>query len=599
MVNIFGLNHLPASLRSGVGRLLLPPILVMTLLLSGGRLAAESFTVSIEPSLLETGEEATLTMQFENITPQAAPDVSRLADFVVSYTGQSSGAQFNNGQVTRTISLTYQLKPNKAGDLVFPALTVQADGKNYASRPVPLKVVEAGQKAKITGQTEEAFLRIVLPHPEVFVGELFSVEIHLYALEGQLGPDPELQTEGFTFGPKIKGAGNREPVNGRSYNHIAYTTTAIAAKTGTLNLGPAKMMFGLPDRQRLDIFGRPGMRQITLASEPAAIHVLPLPEDNRPPSFNGAVGSFTLSVSAGPTNLNVGDPITVRVTLTGLGSLEPVSLPEQAAWREFKAYPPTSKITLSDPLGLSGSKTFEQVIAPQNADIKEVTPVVFSFFDSKQRKYRTLTGPAIPLIVRPSAATPQPTIFSSAPANAQPPVARSIVHIKQDPGLMSIVQPPLIQRPWFIAVNALAPALWLAARVRRRQLESLANNPRRRRQLEVSRLVRAGLGELREHAAARKSDEFFAAVFRLLQEQIGERLDLPGASITEEVLDQGLNSAGLATESRQLLHSLFQACNQARYAPVRSSQELASFIPKVEQALADLQKLPAGPGGFR
>ena len=599
MVNIFGLNHLPASLRSSAGRLLLPVILLVALLLTASGAAAQAFTVTIDRSVLEIGEEATLSMQFQNMTPQQAPDVSQIGGFSVSYSGQSGSTQVINNQVSRTTTLTYQLIANKAGDLVFPSLTVQANGKNYSSRPVPVKVVNVGQKAKITGQAEDAFIKITLPNPEVFVGELFPVEVHLYALEGQLGPDPELQTEGFTFGPKIKGAGNRETVNGRSYNHIGYSTSATAARTGTLSLGPAKLVFGLPDRQRVDIFGRPGLRQVTLVSEPATLRVLPLPEANRPASFNGSVGSFTLSVNAGPTNLNVGDPITVRVTLTGFGSLDSANLPEQAAWREFKVYPPTSKVTLSDQLGLSGGKTFEQVIAPQNADIKELAPVVFSFFDSKQRQYRTLTGPVIPLIVRPAAATPQPTIFLSAPANAQPSAAQGIVHIKQEPGLLSVIQPPLMQRPWFLLINALAPAAWLVAWIRRRRIESLANNPRRRRRLEVTRLVRDGLNDLRTHAASGKSDEFFATVFRLLQEQIGERLDLAGASITEDVLDQGLSSGGLAAESRQLLHSLFQACNQARYAPVQSSQELASFIPKVEQALADLQKLPASAGGIR
>ena len=599
MVNIFGLNHLPECLRSVAGRSLLPVVLMMALLLSGRCLAAEGFSVTIEPTLLEVGEEATLTMQFENITPQAAPDVSHLADFSVSYTAQSSGTQIINGQVTRSITLTYQVSAGKAGDLVFPPLTVQANGRNYTSRQVQVKVLPAGQKAKLTGQIEDALIRIVVPRPEVFVGEIFPVEVHLYALEGQLGPDPELQTEGFTFGPKIKGAGNRESLNGRSYNHIAYTTSAIAAKTGTLSLGPAKMSFGLPDRQRVDIFGRPGLRQVTLVAPAVAVRVLPLPEENRPASFNGAVGSFNLNVSASPTNVSVSDPITVRVTLSGTGSLDPVNLPEQAAWREFKVYPPTSKVTFSDQLSLSGSKTFEQVIAPQNAEIKELAPIVFSYFDSKQRKYRTLSGPTISLIVRPAVATPQPTIYSGAIPNVLPPAARGLVHIKQDVGMLSVVKPSLIQRPWFIFINALAPAAWLAAWIRRRRIEALANNPRRRRQLQVARLVRNGLDELRGQANAMKSDEFFATVFRLLQEQIGERLDLPGASITEDVLDQGLTSGGFTAESRQLLHSLFQACNQARYAPVRSSQELASFIPKVEQALSALQKLPFSPGGCR
>ena len=43
---------------------------------------------------------------------------------------------------------------------------------------------------------------------------------------------------------------------------------------------------------------------------------------------------------------------------------------------------------------------------------------------------------------------------------------------------------------------------------------------------------------------------------------------------------------------RILVHELFKTCNLARYAPVKSSQELVAFIPKLETALAELQKLP-------
>ena len=37
------------------------------------------------------------------------------------------------------------------------------------------------------------------------------------------------------------------------------------------------------------------------------------------------------------------------------------------------------------------------------------------------------------------------------------------------------------------------------------------------------------------------------------------------------------------------LHELFQACNLARYAPVKSSQELEAFIPRVELSLREIQ----------
>jgi hypothetical protein len=39
------------------------------------------------------------------------------------------------------------------------------------------------------------------------------------------------------------------------------------------------------------------------------------------------------------------------------------------------------------------------------------------------------------------------------------------------------------------------------------------------------------------------------------------------------------------------VQDLFQSCNLARYAPIKSSQELAALIPKLEATLRELQAL--------
>jgi hypothetical protein len=127
----------------------------------------------------------------------------------------------------------------------------------------------------------------------------------------------------------------------------------------------------------------------------------------------------------------------------------------------------------------------------------------------------------------------------------------------------------------------------------RKRHESLANNPRLRRQREVALRIRAGLKELRAQADQRQAEGFFANLFRLLQEQLGERLDLPASAITEAVIDERLRARAISPGTLQSLHDLFQTCNLARYAPMQSSQELTALIPKLESVLRDLQQLKA------
>ena len=181
-----------------------------------------------------------------------------------------------------------------------------------------------------------------------------------------------------------------------------------AAKAGTLNLGPLTCGRGLVFGPR-DFFGRPTRRQhFSLTNEAVAVESVPLPSENVPPGFNGAIGNFTLTVTASPTNIAVGDPVTVTVQITGQGAVDSLTLPPQTGWDHFKLYPPTSDFQPADQLAASGTKVFKLTAVPESTDVRELPPFSFSFFDPDAKAYRTLTQPAVPLIVRPSAASLPP-----------------------------------------------------------------------------------------------------------------------------------------------------------------------------------------------
>jgi hypothetical protein len=134
-------------------------------------------------------------------------------------------------------------------------------------------------------------------------------------------------------------------------------------------------------------------------------------------------------------------------------------------------------------------------------------------------------------------------------------------------------------------------AAWLGAWTWRKRREHLASHPREVRRRSVARKVRAGLDELSQLAARGEGEEVFVRVFRLLQEQLGERLDLPAASITEAVLDERLQPAGVRPELVAELHGLLQACNQARYAPAGSVQDLQQMVGRLERVLDELRRV--------
>ena len=109
------------------------------------------------------------------------------------------------------------------------------------------------------------------------------------------------------------------------------------------------------------------------------------------------------------------------------------------------------------------------------------------------------------------------------------------------------------------------------------------------RQREVHRWVEKARGELRQLAAAGDPPQFYALVFRVLQETLGERLDLPAQAITAAVVDESLRPQGLPEEALALVGALFGRCDQARYAPAGNSADLEETLRQLDLALVALR----------
>jgi hypothetical protein len=298
-----------------------------------------------------------------------------------------------------------------------------------------------------------------------------------------------------------------------------------------------------------------------------------------------------MAVTAGPTNVAVGDPVTVRVQISGQGAIDNVTLPNQSGWEGFKIFSPTSKTQLSDDLGDAGTKTFEEIVTPQNANITQLPAFSFSFFNPDDGNYHVLTQPATPLVVSSVGPTALPTIAATKTAANENQPPQDIQPIRQNLGTLAQTGTPLVLRPAFLALQALPVIAFIAALLWRKRADNLANNPRLRRRLAVAQLVAGGLEDLNKFAAENKSTEFFAMLFRLLQEQLGERLDCPAISITEADVDSRLIALGAKPETLEALRELFHACNQARYAPIQTSQELSALAAKFKKAAGELQDL--------
>jgi hypothetical protein len=573
---------------------------------------AASFSVSLDRDTIALGEQATLSLTFEGSQPRNVP-APVVPGLQIVNVGNSQNFSLINNQMSSTVTVTFSVTPQRVGEFIIPAMTADVAGQRLTSQSLKLTVLKANMPsaAAVNSGSEVAFMKLVVPKQRVYIGETVVAQVQIFLRDDvqNFGDFKFTATraDGFVIGKTAQSGRYRTQIGNRSYTVIPLFMALTVLKTGSLDLGPftAGLTVVLPSSQPQDPFfqqfgfrspffdsGEP--KQVSLATDQIEVQSLSLPAENKPADFIGAVGHYAMTVAAGPTNVAVGDPITVRIQISGRGALDSLTLPDQPGWHDFKVYPPTSKVETSDQLGLEGSKTFEEIVTPQNTDVHQLPQFSFAFFDPDDGNYHTLAQPAVQLAVHAAGLAPAPTVAATKNGGAENPSSpQDILPIKEEFGTLVPAAPPLVTRPAFLALQGAPVVALLAAFVWRKRADSLANNPRLRRQRQVARLVRDGLEDLRRLAAENNSDEFFATLFRLLQEQLGERLDCPASSITEAVVDERVVSRGVSEETLHGLRELFQLCNQARYAPIRDRAELNSVVGQFEKVIGELMNLKA------
>lgn len=580
-------------------------IVVFALALLARMAGAASFTAALDRDAITLGEQVTLSLKFEGVQPQDAPAIPGIAGLQFQYVGPSSSFSVINNQVNSSITYNYVVVAQHAGEFTIPGMRADIGGQQFSSAPLKLTVSKANapSAAAVNSGNEVAFMKFNFPKNKIYVGQSIVAQLELYLRDDvqnsgnfQLTP---LSMDGLSAGKIVQGQQRHVQVGTRIYNLIPLLVPVTAVKSGALTLGPfnASIVVVLPGQNQnpdpifRQFFNQGEQKQVALATEPVNVESLPLPEQGKPANFTGAVGNFTMNATAGPTTVTVGDPITVRVQIAGRGSLDSLMLPTQAAWQNFKAYPPTAKVEAADQFGFQGTKTFEQIVSPLNSDVRELPPLNFAFFNPDDGQYHTLTQTAVPLVVHAAGATPLPTMAANKNSASESQTPQDVLPIKQELGVLVPANAPLVTRPAFLATQAVPVLAFIAAFIWRKRTDNLANNPRLRRQRAVTQLVANGLGDLKKFAAANQPDEFFATLFRLLQEQLGERLDCPASAITENVVEEHPVLRGASKATLDALREQFQLCNQARYAPVRGTSELNSVAAQFGKLIDELQGL--------
>jgi hypothetical protein len=393
---------------------------------------------TIQPAQIYLGESAQFTItNLGDATSQITlPVVSGLKFEIV---GRTREIQIINGTTLPSSSIVMRVTPQIAGIFSIPGVTPKSQpvvltvnaALNGATipragappPPPPPPILSGASIPKGVHLTDDgsAYVRLSLPKRELYVGESVPVEIEVGMRSGfvsSLNGLPKLTGDDFALNNLSRQPERSEKlINGETFVLFTWRSVLAVIKPGIFALSAqAPLTIKIRTRPKQDtqlddrfgdpfwqnLFGATVPKDIDVVSPSQEVKVLELPAQGRPPDFHGAIGTFSIASDVSPSNADAGDPMTLRMRVTGSGSFDRVDSSMLEHLDRWKTYPPKSSFNTSDPIGFSGMKTFEQPVIASKPGVQTLPALSFSYFDPNARKYETARSAPLSVTISPS-----------------------------------------------------------------------------------------------------------------------------------------------------------------------------------------------------
>lgn len=431
---------------------------------------------------------------------------------------------------------------------------------------------------------ERIFLRVSVPRTNVYVGERVPLTVLLYITElnvTQVYP-PVLDQPEFSFEETVRSSQSTEELHGQSYQVVRFVTAGTPLTTGSVFLKPVSVQCSLSQSQDQEgIVINPARYQmirgaLEVNSPQVKLRVNPLPVAGRPVNFSGGVGQFQVRSETSATEIREGEPLTVRLTVSGSGNLQNIAPPALADSNGFKLFAPQRRSTGR------GKVIFEQTVVPLDYTLRNLGPYRLSYFDPDAGRYRVATT-NLPLKIK---ATPgfNPDQAGFDPQGSPEPGKR-LAEIKESSVGLGKSQPWLIKQFWFWWLQCLPVAGLLAVLGIRRYRRMRADDPQAQ-EGKAGKLALQRLAAVRVHLAHQEYERFLNELYGLLREYLSAKWGPETAAITEAA---GSNPrefvAGLDPGVWQELQSFLASYHQYRFAGADFTAEQGTALCEAVQRI--------------
>lgn len=563
-----------------------------------------SFTASA-PDAVVVGDQFRLsyTVTTQKVKDFRAPSIKGFDVLMGPSRSQQSNTQIVNGNVTSTssITFTYILMANNAGEYTIPGASIIADGDQMVSNSVRIKVLPQDQGSSNSSSSssthsssgtgvsnQDLFITASASKTNVYEQEAFVLTYKIYTRESnlQLNNAKLPDFKGF-HSQEIEMTTNArwtpEHYQGRNYYTTVYRQFVLfPQQSGKLYIDPAQfqMTVGKPVQSDdpFDAFFNGGSNVIeikkSISTPKIAINVNPLPA-GKPADFSGGVGEFNISSSINNKELKTNDAITIKLVISGTGNLKLISNPEIKFPDDFEVYDPKvdNQVRLTRE-GLTGNKVIEYLAIPRHAGTYKIPGVSFSYFDIRSKSYKTLKTEEYVINVEKGAGNADQVIANFTNKEDLKVLGEDIRYIKQNEVTL---QPKgsffYGSMTYWLFYIILALAFIIFFIIYRKQAAENANVAKMRtkkaNKVATKRMKLAG-----KLLSENKKDAFYDEVLKALWGYISDKLNIPVSRLSKDNIEEKLRNHGVNEELIKEFLNALNDCEFARFAPGDENQAM-------------------------
>jgi hypothetical protein len=540
------------------------------------------------------------------------------------FTSTASSFSFVNGKRTSTYqkTFTYTYSATKEGTYTIGAATVDIKGRKYRSNGLKITVVreQEPQAATTSSRTNDdssrpqrtqtaqsapsIFMRTEVNKTHAHEQEPVTLCYKLYFVGVN-----DVQLAGVTKMPDFDGflkqesdleqlESHVETYNGRQYNvAVVYKNQLYPQHSGDITITPAhfEVVYTTPGAER-DPFGQMfGYQEHKTLKAPAVtIHVDALPQEDRPKSFSGGVGHFTMTPSISSTELNTNEPITLKLDISGSGNMKLIKTPD-VKWPEgFESYDPkVSNSYQTTDSGMSGTKSIEYMAIPREPGDYTLPPVTLTYYDSEAGAYKTLTTPSYQLHINRGQQRKDTEVSDYSQEDIKQ-LATDVryIHTNDLPALEpNSAMPPAIQVGsfgwWMCYLIPLIIAIIVLIAMRR-YIQANADLTQVRYR-KANKVAQKRLRNAKKLMDENQTGAFYEEIERAAMSYLSDRLTIPTAELNKETISQILAQKNVPEPLIKETEQVLSTAEFARYAP-SMNQDMNTLYSRTVELINQLEE---------